>query len=359
MKTLNEWFGLTTVRKKVLLLSKLAGGAIVLFYVFAAELPISQSAAFWVWFLLLVAVILGVDFLLGRFISAPLTQINRTAKRMASLDFSAQCTLNTQDEFGELSQNLNRMAASLQEALAQLEAANARLEQDVAQEHFLLEQRKELADSLSHEMKTPLGIIQAYAEGLKEEPDEKKRQAYLETILSATGRMNALLVSLLDLSALEAGAAPLALERFDFIELTETVAGRLLLDVPGAAFTLTYELPNEKVFVYADPGRLEQVLNNLLLNAKRHVRRGGNLHLAVVCCQNSLRFSIFNEGELIPEQELPLIWRKFYRGERPQTGGSGLGLAIVAQVLALHKASCGVQNKPGGVEFYFDLATTE
>ena len=328
---------------------------------FAAELPTSPNTSFWIWFALLAAVILGVDFLLGRFISAPLSQINHTAKRMASLDFSAHCSLATQDEFGELSQNLNLMSAKLQQALAQLEAANAQLEKDVAQEHLLLEQRKELADSLSHEMKTPLGIIRAYTEGLKDEPDEQKRQAYAEVVLAAADRMNAMLVSLLDLSALEAGAVTLTRERFDFIELAETVAGRLLLDLPGSEFALTYQLPEEKVFVYADAARLEQVLSNLILNARRHVCQGGGIHLSVTRCKGGLRCSIFNQGEPIPQQELPYIWRKFYRGGTPQAGagGSGLGLSIVAQLLAMHQASYGVQNRPNGVEFYFELATTE
>lgn len=129
-------------------------------------------------------------------------------------------------------------------------------------------QRKELVDSLSHEMKTPLGLIRAYVEGLKEENDEQKKQHYMDVILSATDRMNTMIVSLLDLSALEAGAAKLSEERFDFIELAETVAGRLLIDTPNANYRFTYELPDEKAFIYADKYRMEQVLNNLIQNAK-------------------------------------------------------------------------------------------
>lgn len=101
----------------MLLLSKLAGGIIVFFYVFTSELPTNRSIAFIIWFGLLVAVIIGVDAMLGRFISKPLDEINRTARQMAKLDFSAHCNIHAEDEFGELSQNLNTMFSNLGEAL--------------------------------------------------------------------------------------------------------------------------------------------------------------------------------------------------------------------------------------------------
>ena len=360
MKKIKEWFGLNTVRKKVLLLSKLAGGAIVLFYVFTSELPTSRNIAFVIWLLLLMVVILSVDIMLGRFISKPLNEINHTAEQMAKLDFSAHCTICTKDEFGELSQNLNTMFANLGEVLEKLEAANKQLEKDVEQEHLLLTQRKELVDSLSHEMKTPLSIVRAYVEGLKDETDEPKKQQYMDAILSATDRMNTMIVSLLDLSALEVGAAKLSEERFDFIELVETVAGRLLIDVPHANYHFTYELPEEQSFVYADKHRMEQVLNNLILNAKNHGCTDGELHLSVIRTENKLRFSIFNQGEQIPPQDISKVWLKFYRGENPQKnshGGSGLGLSIVAQILSMYHTEYAVQNMPSGVVFYFDFPT--
>ena len=358
MKKINEWFSLNTVRKKVLLLSKLAGGIIIFFYVFTSELPTTRSIAFVIWLVLLVTVIMGVDTLLGRFISRPLNEINRTAGQMAKLDFSACCNIHTEDEFGELSQNLNTMFSNLREALEKLEAANKQLEKDVKQEH-LLTQRKELVDSLSHEMKTPLGLIRAYVEGLKEETDEQKKQHYMDVILSATDRMNTMIVSLLDLSALEAGAAKLSEERFDFIELVETVAGRLLIDTPNVNYRFTYELPDEKTFIRADKYRMEQVLNNLIQNAKNHVYDSGEIHLSVIQRENKLRFSIFNQGDQLPPQDIPKIWEKFYRGNSSQNNtlnSSGLGLSIVAQILSMCEADYGVQNKPNGVEFYFDFS---
>lgn len=152
------------------------------------------------------AVIICVDILLGRLISTPLNEINREAERMAHLDFTARCRINSNDEFGRLSQSLNTMSANLQDALQKLEQANIQLEKDVQKERLLQAQRKELTDNLSHQMKTPLGLIRAYTEGLKDEVDETKKQQYLDAILSAEDRISHMLVSLLDLSALESGS---------------------------------------------------------------------------------------------------------------------------------------------------------
>ncbi|MDD2959149.1 MAG: HAMP domain-containing sensor histidine kinase [Lachnospiraceae bacterium] len=360
MKMIKKWFHLNTIRKKVLLLSKLTGGIIVLFYVFTSELPTNRSIAFVIWFALLVLVIVGVDIMLGRFISKPLSEINHTAGQMAALDFSAHCNIRTDDEFGELSQKLNTMFSNLGETLEQLEAANKQLEKDVIQEHLLLTQRKELVDSLSHEMKTPLGIVRAYVEGLKDETDEQKKQQYMDVILSAAERMNTMIVSLLDLSALEAGAAKLSEERFDFIELVETVAGRLLIDTPNANYHFTYELPEAKAFIYADRYRMEQVLNNLIQNARNHVSDNGKIHFSVICRENKLQFKIYNQGKRIPPQDISKVWEKFYHGEPPQNdahSGSGLGLSIVAKILSIYHTDYGVQNLPNGVEFSFDFPT--
>ena len=354
-----ELFGLRTVRKKVFFLSKAAGGAIVLFYILVEELPVSSAVSFVIWFLLLLGTILGVNYLLGRYITNPIDRLNRTAGRMAKLDFSQACTIESNDEFGELSVSLNALASNLQQSLTQLEGANDQLAKDVDQKQKLLAQRKELTDRLSHEMKTPLGVIRAYAEGLQDETDPEKQKKYTQVIISETELMNQMIVSLLDLSALEAGAVSLQRERFDFIEFTETVAGRLLMDIPDDNFQLLYELPDDKVYVNADKGRMEQVLDNFIVNGKKNVISGGVIRLAIYVEASKLYFSIYNQGVTIPEEQLTKIWEKFYKSNRANQNGSGLGLAIVAQILTMHDLEYGVRNCSDGVEFYFAMPVVE
>lgn len=344
-----------TIRKKIVVASKLMGAILVLSYVFSTRLPLNEDVSFMIWMVFVAVLICVVDLWMARFISKPVSELNEAAGRMADLDFSHLCEVTGHDEFGQLSRSLNVMAGNLQKAFEELEHANRKLEQDVEQKKRLLAERKELVDNLSHEMKTPLGVIRAYAEGLQDETDEGKRQDYYEVIISETERMGNLITTLLDLSALENGAAELALERFDFVEFLETAAGRLLMDIPDADFELQYELPRLPVYVYTDKGRMEQVLNNLIVNAKRNVRPGGILKLSLTEREGVLDFSIYNQGHCIPEENLSKVWTKFYRDKNTKYSGSGLGLAIVAQILSMQHFVYGAANRPDGVAFYFSI----
>ena len=158
---MKEAFSLRTVRKKILMLSKMAGLTLIFSYILSTRLPVSEDTSFLIWLGFVLLLVLGIDSFMGCFITKPIDKLNASAKRMAGLDFSAPCGLSSTDEFGDLSASLNTMAENLQQALARLEDANMQLERDVEKERLLLAERKELLDSLSHEMKTPLGIIRA------------------------------------------------------------------------------------------------------------------------------------------------------------------------------------------------------
>lgn len=344
-----------SIRKKILLASKLMGVILVLSYVFFTGLPLNADVSFVIWLVFVAVLICVIDLWMAKFITKPVSELNAAANRMADLDFSRPCRVAGSDEFGGLSRSLNLMAESLQEAFAKLENANRKLEQDVEQKKHLLAERKELVDNISHEMKTPLGVIRAYIEGLQDETDEAKRQNYSEVIIAETERMSGMITTLLDLSALENGAAQLHPERFDFVEFLETVAGRLLIDIPDVDFDLQYELPEQPVYVDTDKNRMEQVLNNLLVNAKRNVRPGGVLKLSLKERDGMLDFSIYNQGQLIPQENLSKIWMKFYRDKNTKYSGSGLGLAIVAQILSMQHLTYGAANQKEGVAFYFSI----
>ncbi|MDE7320903.1 MAG: HAMP domain-containing histidine kinase [Lachnospiraceae bacterium] len=356
---MKDMFSLRTVRKKIVMLSKLAGIVLILSYILSTSLPVSRDISVLIWLCFVLLLVLGIDFFMNRFISKPISELNASAGRMAKLDFSVPCGMESADEFGQLSASLNTMAENLQQTLLRLQEANAQLEQDVEKERRLLAERKELVDSLSHEMKTPLGIIRAYAEGLQDETDDIKKQKYAQVIISEAERMNDLIMTLLDLSALENGAAGLNVTRFDFVELLETVAGRLLADAPDTAFELQYELPEHKVFVRTDRRRMEQVLDNLIVNARKNVRPGGVLRLELTADSGTLHFSVFNQGRLIPKNDLPKIWTRFYRDSKARYSGSGLGLSIVAQILSMQKLPYGAENLTDGVRFWFCIPVTE
>lgn len=359
MNMLKKIVSLRTVRKKIIMLSKITGILLILSYVLSMEFPLGENLSLIIWLLFVSILVLIIDYLLGRFISSPITELSNAAKRMAQLDFSAPCTITSDDEFGDISNSLNTMAENLQQAFSKLEEMNKQLEKDVEQERVLLQERKDLVDSLSHEMKTPLGVIRAYAEGIQDETEDDKKQKYSEIIIAETERMSKLITTLLDLSALENGAIKLHPSRFDFVEFLETVAGRLLIDMPDTDFTLQYELPEHKVYVFSDRERMEQVLGNLIINAKRNVTSGGVLKISLTEQQGNLFFSIYNEGRQIAQEELPKIWTKFYRHKNSAYSGSGLGLAIVAQILSMQNLDFGAENREAGVAFYFTIPITK
>ena len=244
---IKENMNIFTIRKKILLASKLIGVVLIISYVLSTKLPMDTDISFVIWLAFVVVLVCAIDLLMARFITKPVSELNEAARNMAELNFSHPCHVESHDEFGELAESLNKMAENLQQAFSSLEGANRKLEQDVEQKKRLLAERKELVDNLSHEMKTPLGVIRAYAEGLQDETDEAKRQKYSEVIITETERMSRLITTLLDLSALENGATQLRPERFDFVDFLETVAGRLLIDTPDADFVLEYELPEHPV----------------------------------------------------------------------------------------------------------------
>ena len=352
---MKERFSLRTVRKKIIMVSKIAGIVLIVSYLISTRLPLKEDVSFLLWIIFVILLILMIDYLLGRFISNPISRICEMAHRAARLDFSQPCRITSEDEFGELADHLNKMSENLQDAFAKLEKANSRLAKDVQRERKLLEERKELTDRLSHEMKTPIGVIRAYAEGIQDETDEEKRQKYAAIIISETERMSMLIETLLDLSALENGAVSLMPERFDFVEFVETIAGRLLIDVPETDFVLQYELPEHKVFVAADKQRMEQVLDNLIVNAKKNVSPKGILRVSLVEQDTMLHFSVYNQGASIPPEKLPKIWEKFYRDKNAKYNGSGLGLAIVAQILSMQDLEYGADNLSDGVRFFFSI----
>ena len=354
MKKIIRKMELHSIQKKILLVSKLSGVSLGILFIIAIKSP-GDNIALYALLLVIVAIILTMDHCLKCFITKPLLEINEVTGKIANLDFSELCNVSSKDEYGVLANNINKMAINLQKVLREVEATNIQLEEDVHQKECLLAERKELVDNLSHEMKTPIGIIRAYAEGMENNENPVIKEKYTRIIIEETERMNKLISTLIDLSSLESGAYTLRKERFEFIEFVETIAGRLLLDIPNSNYIFQYVLPENKIYVETDKSRMEQVVENLLLNARKNVKETGILKLTVEEAKEEITFRIFNQGKCIPEDVIGKIWNKFYRTSETEYEGTGLGLAIVAQVLNMQGYKYGVSNKKDGVEFYFSL----
>ncbi|ANS76861.1 histidine kinase [Paenibacillus yonginensis] len=311
--------------------------------------------------ILLLVVLLSLIY--SRIVSRPLVKLNRLSERLARLDFSAQPDIRSRDEFGTLSRNLVSLSRNLDETLRELSRTNRQLKKDVAEKERSEQLRRALIANLSHELKTPLGIVKGFAEGLQDDVAEEKRERYLALIVNETDRMNALILDMLELSKYELKAVKLHTEVFPLKELIETLAASFSQQMEKKGLTFRMEAQGVggggERYVIGDPGKLEQVMLNLLSNAVRHASPNSTIHIKLEADEaGTLTVWIENTGAPIAEEDLDRIWDHFYRAERSRdrkSGGTGLGLAIVKHILELHGSRYGAVNTAQGVAFYFSL----
>lgn len=326
--------------------------------------PVGEAAGimkdFYLIFLLLAVVaILLLTYFYSRMISRPLIKLNNAASQMAKLDFTVECEARSQDELGSLGRTLNFLSGNLNATLGQLNTANEQLKADIEKEKELEKLRREFVASVSHELKTPISLISGYAEGLRDDiVSGARREEYLDVILEESSRMAGLVQDMLDLSQLESGKFKLAEANFSLRELIAGTADKMSMEASRREVELQLELHGPE-YARGDAVRIGQVLTNLLSNAMKHTPEGGRIQIRTVAENGNVLVELYNEGEPIPEADLPRIWETFYTIEkshnREHAAGSGLGLAIVRNILALLGSRFGVYNTTAGVTFYFTL----
>lgn len=309
---------------------------------------------------IIVVLVVILSLIYSRIVSRPLVMLNRSAARLAKLDFTEQPEIYSKDEFGEMSRSLITLSQNLNTTLTELTHANVKLQEDVAEKQRSEQLRKELIANISHELKTPLGIVKGFAEGLQDGVASEKRDRYLSLIVNETDRMNALIMDLLELSKFEAKAIRLQPRSLSITILIQKVADSFAqqLESKHLQFRInTVEV--EEMFVKADPRRMEQVVLNLLSNAIRHAVENSVITIDIKrISPGEITTVIENIGSPIAEEDLSRIWNQFYRVERSRdrkSGGTGLGLAIVKHILELHASKFGVANTNQGVAFSFTL----
>lgn len=289
----------------------------------------------------------------------PIHQMAIVAKRMAQLDFDVKVDSRSKDEIGELGNSINSMSKELEATISELKTANAKLQHDIDEKTQIDEMRKEFLSHVSHELKTPIALIQGYAEGLKEnvtdDPDSK--DFYCEVIMDEAERMNTLVKKLMTLNELEFGQNKINFERFNIVELMNNInaSTEILLQQKQIKIQFMFDNP---IFVWADEFMIEEVYRNYLSNAIHYANEKSNIRINAEKRGSVLRIFVYNEGEQIPEDELHKIWIKFYKVDKARTreyGGSGVGLSIVAATMKLHGREYGAFNTENGVVFYFDL----
>jgi signal transduction histidine kinase len=299
------------------------------------------------------ALILILSLFYSRMVTRPLIALNNTAKRMAKLDFTAHTPIRQNDELGSLSYSMYTLSQNLDTALRELQEVNQQLVEDMEQKQRMEAVQQDFFANASHELKTPLSIIKGFAEGLQDGVSAGKQDHYMKVIVEEADKMERLVKDMLDLAKLESGTLKLRKTTFILSELVEEVVDKLFHLLKEKQLEVVI-IPANELPIHADIGWMEQVIINFVVNAIRHAEEGSSITIRIEGSGEVNTFSIENKGETIPDDQLELIWNRFYRAELSrsrQTGGTGLGLSIVKRILDLHEFRYMAENTKDGVRF--------
>lgn len=300
-----------------------------------------------------------ITFLITKMITSPILQLAEISNKMGKLDFTARYEGKRSDEIQTLGQNMNYMSDRLKKAISKLQEANEVLKEDIKRKEAIDEMRKDFIANVSHELKTPIALIQGYAEGLNEGlcEDEESRKYYTEVIMDESEKMNKMVKQLLTLSSLESGNSILHKENFNMTSLTEGVLSSISILIGEKNVKVDFDTSRD-VFLYADEFKIEEVVTNYISNAIHHVNDKGTIKIDVSEDESNVYFSVYNTGNQIPEKDLANVWEKFFKVDKAHSrsyGGSGIGLSIVKAIVEAHGGAVKVVNKSDGVEFGFKI----
>ena len=297
--------------------------------------------------------------------SSPISELNNIAKKMANLDFSHKYAVtDDDDEINELGESINMMSDKLETTINQLRSTNIELERDIEKKSKIDEMRKSFISDVSHELKTPIALIQGYSEGLLENvnDDPESRKFYAEVILDETNKMDKMVRQLIELTKLEYEKREFNNRTFNIVELEKEIVRTSKVMIDEKQTEVIFETP-DKIDVFADDMYLSQIITNYLTNAIKHVKDiDGEKYIkitnVVLQDKQKARVTVFNTGDNISEENLNRIWNRFFKTDEARNrddGGSGIGLSIVRAIMNNYGNDYGVKNKPKGVEFYFEV----
>lgn len=309
------------------------------------------------------AVLLGavLVYLVTRGLTKPIQELSEISKQMAELNFDVRYTGRQTNEIGVLGENMNYMSDNLRRSIEELRAANLQLAKDLEEKERIDEMRRLFLSNVSHELKTPIALIQGYSEGLKDgiSEDPESMEFYCEVIIDEAQKMNQIVKRLLNLDEIESGEMQLIREVFNLSDVLNGVihSTRVMAEECGCEVRVNIE---PEILVYADEFMIEEVVQNYMTNAYHYVSRPGVVTVSTIRRGKKVVVSVHDTGTPIPEEDLEHVWDKFYKVDKARTrtyGGSGIGLSIVRAILNNHHSRCGVLNRDGGVDFWFELET--
>lgn len=298
-------------------------------------------------------------YMISNYFTKPIREMNDATNRMKSLDFNTSCKVVSKDEIGQLAVSINEMQKELSINMGILNERNQELEKEIREKIRLDEKRRALLNNVSHELKTPLALMQGYAEGLKVNVIQGKEKAnfYCDVIIDESKKMNQLVESLLNIDAMEFGDKVLCKSRFEINQFIrqEIIPYEKLFNEQHITYTLNEIEPKE---VFADSFMIKSVFTNYITNAIHYVDERKIVEVHILQKKNCVRIEVYNTANPISAKDMDKLWDSFYKLDKARTrekGGHGLGLSIVKAIQEAHQSGYGVKNMKDGVCFWFDI----
>lgn len=307
------------------------------------------------------SVIVVLIFSIG--LTARIERLAHISSEMSKLNFNIKYSDGGNDEISMLGNNMNFLSEKLEKTISELKSANIELQKDIQKKEETDKMRREFLSNVSHELKTPIAIIQGYAEGLKESvnDDEESRNFYCDVITDEAVKMNKMVKKLLTLNQIEFGNKMVDMERFDIVTVIDQVLNKSSVFIQDKGANVIFD-NKSKIYVWADEFQIEEVITNYISNAFNHLDYEKVIKITLEEKGKLVRCTVFNTGKNIPEEELDKIWEKFYKVDKARTreyGGNGIGLSIVKAIMTSLNRKCGVKNVEDGVEFWFEVEKSE
>lgn len=309
----------------------------------------------------LILTMVGIIFtgIIATRVTKPIRELAKLSRKMCKLEFDVKYTGKAMDEIGILGESMNEMSSVLEKTISELKGANNELTKDIEKKTEIDELRKEFISNVSHELKTPIALIQGYAEGLKESvnDDVESREFYCDVIIDEATKMNKMVRKLLTLNQIEFGRIPPEYERFDITQIIDNILNQsqILLEEKGAVVDFDNSKP---VYVWSDEFQIEEIITNYISNAINHLDYEKIIKITMIKVGKNIRICVENTGDPIPQESLKRIWEKFYKVDKARTreyGGSGIGLSIVKAIMKSLRMKYGVNNTETGVVFWFEV----
>ncbi len=307
---------------------------------------------FYIIFSIFGILLIAAVYILSRQLSAPIVCLSRVTQKLASQDFSVRADVRSQNEVGQLSENINLMADNLQAAIAELQ-------QSAEVAHVNEARMKRLLANLAHEFKSPLGIISLYTEVIENGMFEKEPEYYFGIIEREIENLTRMIDETIQLTKLQAGYWEYRPTPVYLNDLIEGALSRFSEKFVQENFSLKVHLLD--VTVMADGRRIEQVLTNLISNAVKYSGEKKYIEVSVTPGKDTVMVSICNNG-YVSEQDLNRIWERYYRAAEDKTvrlPSEGIGLEIVRSILLMHNSDFGVRQEADQICFYFTLQLTD